>query len=511
MNRVKKLISQNLFKDLRHEVFWLPFVLIISALIISIIYPDIFQSKIAGANSWLIETFGWLFSYTALVLFLLSIIVYLSPLGKIRLGGVDAKPIFSRWKWFAIVLCTTIATGILFWGTAEPIYHYIEPPESLDIDPSSRGAAVFSLSTLFLHWSFTPYAIYAIPSLVFALAFYSHKTPFSLKGMLLPLFPEKAVNRYGVIIEVLCLYALILGMAASLGAGILMIGGGLEAFVWDGGAILLPVVTLVIVLSFIISAATGLFKGIKYLSLFNLFIFIALLVFVISFAPWAYLQKLLPPAFQDFLLNYWEKSTFTGDEQNDPWPKDWSVFYWANWMAWAPVTALFLGRLGKGRTVREFMTFTWILPSLFALIWMSLFGGSILFYEKVDGDMSDILHAEGPNALIYELFSQFPMEQLSIPLFILAIFISYVTAADSNTEAISGMCTKNYFAGEKSPLLAAKLIWGVLIGTVSFVMISYSGIDGIRMLSNLGGLPSLFLLILVSINVVVMLVKSFVR
>lgn len=493
---------------IRHEVFWPPFVLILSALLVSLFFPQKFHEVITEANQWVLKWFGWLFSYTALALFLICCLLLFSPVSKIKLGGANAEPFFNRWKWFAIILCTTIATGILFWSTSEPLYHFTSPPVSKAIEAGSREAAVFALSTLFLHWSFTPYAIYAVPAVIFALAYYNSGSSFSLTGMLRPLMnkPLKA----GSILDIISLYALVLGMSASLGAGIMMVSGGIDRYLMvDNKNLLLLLVTLLIVLTFVISAATGLFRGIKYLSLINMVIFIILIVYVGINSQWSYLTDIVPSAFKDYILNFFEKSLFTGNAVNDPWPKEWSVFYWANWMAWAPITALFLGRIAKGRTVREFLIFNWILPSLFALVWMSVFGGNILAYENMDGGISEVLHSNGPDSVIYALFEKLPLHQLIIPFFIFLIYISYVTAADSNTEAIGGLCTKDFLADMLRPLLGAKIIWGIIIGGVSFIMISSSGIDGIRMLSNLGGLPALFLLVVIAINAILIVVRSY--
>lgn len=478
---------------------------------LSLAFPAWFEQTVGELNSWVVNTFGWLFSYTSFFMLLLCALVYLSPLRKLKIGGADATPLFGYWKWFSIVLCTTVATGILFWGTAEPIFHYSAPPRSLAIAANSKEAAVFALSTMFLHWSFTPYAIYAVPALAFALAYYNRKAPFSLKAMLQPLFKGKADRLLGNALDIACLYSLVLGMAASLGAGILLISQGLEntlGIQWE--TVLLT--AMAIVFAFIASAASGLFRGIQFLSDLNIKIFFLLSLFVLIAGPTQAIVQQLLPALKGYFVHFVDRSLFTGDSTGDPWPKDWTVFYWANWMAWAPVTALFLGRLGRGYTVGQFLLVSWVLPSLFAIGWMSIFSGSMLYFQQSAlVDMVAQLKESGPNGLVYLLFNQLPFAKVVIPFFLLTVFLSYVTAADSNTDAISRLCTREGLVENSPVLLYTKISWGILIGTISYSMITYSGIDGIKTLSNLGGLPALFLMVLVLANLSLLVVQSFQR
>ncbi|MEL6255390.1 MAG: BCCT family transporter, partial [Bacteroidota bacterium] len=187
----------------------------------------------------------------------------------------------------------------------------------------------------------------------------------------------------------------------------------------------------------------------------------------------------------------------------------WTVFYWANWMAWTPVTALFLGRLGVGYTVRDFIHFNLVFPSLFGGFWMVIFSGAAMNLDLGSGDFAlyQILQAQGEQNVIFELFSQLPLSNIISVFFVLTIFISYVTAADSNTSAMSGISAKGINPENPEAPLMIKIAWGLMIGIVSYIMISFAGVDGIRMTSNLGGFPALFLVIFVAIGLVRMLLK----
>ena len=237
--------------------------------------------------------FGWAFGLSTFGALVLAIVVGLSPLGRVRIGGATAKPILRRWNWFAITLCTTIATGILFWGAAEPMFHLTSPPEFAGVEGDERAAQRFALSTLFLHWSFTPYAIYSIPALAFALSFYNFGGTYSIGSPLKLVFGRLAEGPGGALIDALALFALVTGVAASLGAGVMTLVGGLgETFglvdtVWTR-----LLVTAAIVAVYIVSSISGLQRGIKILSDYNLRFFLVLCAFVFLAGPTLEIVKL---------------------------------------------------------------------------------------------------------------------------------------------------------------------------------------------------------------------------
>ncbi|MEO0626233.1 MAG: BCCT family transporter, partial [Bacteroidota bacterium] len=275
-------------QPIRPFVFYAPLGLLLIGLLFSIIDVETFIAANRTAVGWVLGRFDWMFSWSTFFFVLLLIAVYCSPLSNQRIGGPNAVPILSRWRWFAITLCTTIATGILFWGTAEPIYYLQSPPIGSGEDPGT-----FAMSTLFMHWTFTPYAIYTVAGLSFALAYYNQKQAFSLSAMLHPVLGERAKGWVAQLVDAVCLFALVAGMAASLGAGILSLSGGLARFGlnWTsaGGYAILGGG---IVLAFLISAASGLQKGIRTLSNYNAIGFMLLAVLVLAFGPVSQLMGL---------------------------------------------------------------------------------------------------------------------------------------------------------------------------------------------------------------------------
>lgn len=497
-------------KPLRHFVFWPPFLVLVVSMILSFTNKEAFLAASTATNGWILSNFGWLFSLATLFFVIVCAAIMNSKFGDIRIGGKDATPRLKPWDWFAVTLCTTIATGILFWGVAEPMYHFGGPPASLGIAPNSPQAAKFALSTMFLHWSFTPYAIYSVPALTFALAFHNRKLPFSLASVLFPFFKGTPSAKVGSVVDAICLLALVLGMSASLGSGVLTIVGGLNHyFAIPSSPLILGLVCGLIVVSFCVSAVTGLMKGIRFLSDWNARIFIVLAIYVFFSGPTIKILGYGVEALGDYFGNFFQKSLFVGTLSQDTWPQGWSDFYWANWLAWAPVTAMFLGEIAYGYTVRAFLMINWIIPSLFAIVWMSIFSGTALVFQGTQVvDIAGQMKVNGAESAVYSMFQHLPLSGIVIGVFVFTTFLSYVTGADANTEAMGAISTEGVSADSPDAPSVIKLAWGAVIGMVSWVMISFAGIDGIKMLSNLGGLPALFLVLIIAIGITKTLVTG---
>jgi len=256
--------------------------------------------------------------------------------------------------------------------------------------------------------------------------------------------------------------------------------------------------------AFVASAASGLHKGIARLSAVNVVLMLLLGSFVFIFGPTVFILTFGAEGLGEYLGNFLKLSLFTGASADDSWPKDWSVFYWAVWFAWAPVSALFLGRIARGYTVREFLQINLIFPSLFALAWIAIFSGTSLNIDLHEGGvMNTVLNDKGIEKLLYFMMGTLPFKSALVVALVFIAFISYVTAADSNTDAIGTLCTKGFTAESSSEsTLPMKILWGIIIGFVAWIMVSFAGIDGIRMLSNLGGLPAMFLILASSLSLI---------
>ena len=543
---------------LNHLVFWPPFLLLIGAIILNFAAPDktiessivapngdieykttIVQGKfsetVTGANGWILENFGWLFSSCAFLAVMLCILIcatcfWRSGFGNVRIGGSQAKPLMSMWNWFSITICTTIAIGILFWSTAEPISHLIKPPEFSGTQPNSHQAARFALSTMYLHWSFTPYSLYCVASLMFAFAYYNMKKPFSLGSTVAPLFGDWANGKGGYIIDAVCLYSLVAGMAAALGSGILMLNGGMHDL-WDvpnKDRWVLGAIALAIVATFIISSSTGLMKGIRILSDINTKLLFCLALVPLIFGPTIFILSLGAESLLDYVVDFFPRNlTMTQTENGstsilvpDEWGKGWTVFYWAVWMAWAPITACFLGRIAYGRTVREFMLINFIFPSLFAIAWMTIFSGTAIhqqmeFVANPEGagaaDLATVLNNLGEESVSFAVFKQFPLATGLIIFYMFSSFVCFVTSSDSNMSAMASISSTGISPENPEGPKWLKIVWGISVGLIAWIMICFAGgVEGVKMLSNLGGFPAalLELLIIAALLRVVLFHKS---
>ncbi len=480
-------------KKIRPLVFWPPFVLLIGGLALSVWDAARFGKTMTVANDWVLTHFSSAFATGGLLMLTACVVVFFSPLGKVTLGGTGAKRLLSPVSWTTVALCTNTGVGILFWAMAEPMYHLSQPPASMGLAANSEDAARFALSTLFLHWSFTPSAIFALPGLMFAIAFYNMKLPFSLSSSLFPLLGRHSFGRMSSGIDAVSLYALVAGMAASLATGVLTLSGGMQhVYGIKSAPGLWILVGVVIVAAFMLSALTGLEKGIKWLSNLNTGFFAFLAILVLSTGPMVAVAQLSWGAMGDFVSQFVDRSLFLSFKTGDPWPKNWTVFYMAVWFAWAPVTAAFLGRIGVGYTVRRFIIVNLFVPSLFAIFWMTIFGGTTLQFELSHvANLVDTLTKQGPEALAYTVLAKFPFAPVVIPVFLFTVFISYVTAADSSTIVMAGMSSTGISPESPEAGIFMKLIWGCLVGGIALVMLCQNGIDGIKTLSYLGGVPAL--------------------
>lgn len=480
-------------------MLWPPAIILLAALAASVADFDRFDAIVGELNEWILVHLWRVIGVAAFGAVALIGLIFVSPLGGVRIGGRAAKPILNRWNWFAIALCTTIATGILFWGTAEPIYHLNAPPEFAEAKPRTDEASRFAMSTLFMHWAVTPYCLYAIPSLAFALSYYNLDRPYSLSGPMSIFFGRFATGVGGALIDAAALLALVAGVAASLGAGVMtLVGGVVERTPLTDGPLIRLAVTAAIVAAYVGSSISGLQSGIKYLSDVNMRLFFLFIAFVFIAGPSGDILNLGAAAAWDYAADFVSRSFGLIVGEDSAWKRDWTVFYFANWLAWAPITALFLGRIAIGYTVREFIIFTMALPALFGMVWMSIFGGAAIGTDLASGGaLTAALDAEGPEAVAYALFAFLPFTGIVIACFLLTTFVSFVTAMDSNTHSIASVCLKAQRQSDetKGAGLWIKIFWGVLIGAVAWVMTATNGVDGIRTLSNLGGAPGLLIML----------------
>lgn len=497
-------------KNLRGLVFWPTFLILLVVVLASFQAPQTVADKANSLKAILLGNFQGLYGGAGLFFFGLLLLTAISPLGKVRIGGDTAKPLFSFWNWFALALGTTTAVGILFWACAEPIFHMTHPPTSLGINPNSSESATFAISTLFMHWTLIPHAIYTLPALLFALSFFNDKQPYSIGSCLYPV----KLKGIGTAADSLALFCLVVGMATSLATGVLSIGGGISHLtgiqsappLWAG-------VGLVLLGLYCFSTLSGLDKGIRRLSHFNTVLFLFLIVFFLAVGPTRFMFSQSWASLKEFFRTFWGRSTFQSfGGGTDSWIGEWPVFYLANWLAWAPVTGTFLGRISYGYTVRSFIAMFLLVLASFGGLWISVFGTVAVHMHLVQKlPLEQILKTKGAESIMFFALAQFPLAKFIIPVFLLGLCISCVTATDSNTIAMAAMSSKEVDQENPNPSLKMKVLWALCIGLLAIAMLFSQGLQGIKTLSVLGGFPALVFEILCSLVLIFRVYQSYKR
>ncbi len=491
-----KLREKEKSLTLRKVVFFPPWILLVVFVTFSLTSNAQFLKVLKIVTSAILDNFAWLFNFTTLLCVFTVIVVYFSPLGNVRIGGRKARPIMSFTNLTWITLCTTVAAGILFWAAAEPLYHMHSPPVYAHVQGGvNPESALFAMQAMFLEWTWSPYALYTVATLVFAFSFYNMKLFHSVGSALIPVFGVKSI-KYNALIDIICCFSLVVGMAASLGTGTLTIAGGLQnLFDIKSNPLSWGIVIVVIVTTFVVSAVSGVMKGIRILSNINAKVYIIILVIIFIFGPTLFILNFGMESYGNYFQNFFSMSLNNGGVHNDTWEKSWPIFYWCNWLAWTPVTAVFLGKILRGFTIKEAIKCNFIIPAIFSSIWMSIFSCTSIYYELNGYDLYGILLGNGPEAVVYSVFDNLSLSPV-IPLYLFIVFISFVTAADSNTNAISSLCTKGLNQANQEAPSSIKIIWGISIACITWILISFAGIDGIKAASNLGGFPNMFLMLI---------------
>jgi glycine betaine transporter len=515
---------------IRWLVFLVPVALLTCVILASLFIGNSFSDTLSIINTAILSRFGWLYSLTTLAVLVICIVVCFLPFGKVRIGGPEARSRMDTKTIFAIVLCTIIGIGMVTWGTAEIMAHYTTPNEALDIVPKSDEAANYAMRTVLLHWTFPAYSLYALPSLLFAFAFYNMGCSFSISSFLCPLFGTKVTRTVAGIIDAVCIFTLLCGMIGTVGTAALSLLGGFS-YLTDGqvkkGTIAIVVIIAALVTVFIISAITGVMKGIRFLSNLNLYIFIGLGFFVFIFGPTAFICNFGTEGVGNFIEHFFGDMLRTNAVTGNDWSYWWSIFYWAAYMAWAPISGMFIGKVCFGQTVRKIILITLVGPSVFTAIWMAIFSGTSMYFEKAGYGIADAYN-KGYEYTAYAVFEHLPLTLVVVIIFLAVTFLSVVTACDSSTSALTDMVFAkkdsqekdledaiNEFdmnheqrtsKGKKQETSATgrtfiKILFGFIIGLVAIIIVVFSDIQGVKMISTIGAFPALWIEIIVAVGV----------
>jgi len=488
-------------KKIRWEIFAPMLLLITACVIAAVTIPQAFFNMENAIVESAIQNFGWLFDLFGMCAVLLCFYLMFSKYGDVRLGGPEAKVEFTTWNWFVLTLKCGIAIGILFWGIAEPLYHFCTPPKVLGIEPYSEAAGIFALSTATLHWTLTPYAMYTLAGLAVALAHYNLKLPYTQGATLYPIFKKHSFGTVGIVLDNLCLFAIVGGVAAITGVLAMQIGSGLHILTGiETGPFIWIAVIIVATIASVSLSVSGIKKAMSWMAKQNTKIFLGLMVFVLVFGPTAFIMKLGTQSLGDYLTHFFSKSLFLSPIDNSDWPRWWTIYYWAIWLAFAPMSGMFFARIAYGRTIKEFILCNLVATSLFGMVWFWIYGGSAVFFEMQNHNLWSVIQSPqgGLEASLFAYLQNLPFSTVLSWVMLGTIMTSFSTMTDSMTTTVAAMNTTGNTKADPEPPYYMKIIWGVLMGGMALITLTagsggkISGIDATKMIATVAGIPILF-------------------
>ena len=479
-------------KDIDPTIFWVS--AIISAILIvwGAVWTDQFGGMINSIFEFLTGNFAWLYLIFTSAILVVVIILGVSKYGQIKLGKPDDEPEFSTRSWIAMLFSAGMGIGLVFWGVAEPVMHYVTPPFGMEGETAEAGITAIGAS--FFHWGLHPWALYAFFGMMLAYFSFRRGLPQLPSSTLYPLFGKRGVKGpLGKIFNILAVFATLFGIATSLGLGAQQINSGLNELF--GIAVSNTNATIIVVLvtfAFIISAVTGIDKGIKYLSNVNITIGGILLVMVIILGPTVFILDYLTQGFGNYIGNIFDYSFFTSPIEGEPWPGWWTIFYWAWWIAWTPFVGGFIARISKGRTIKEFVAGVVFVPAVVGIFWFATMGGSGLWMEMFgDVNVVDPVHEDIASAF-FVVLTQLPLGLVMSILALILISTFFITSADSGTFVMGTLTSK----GKLNPSTQVKVTWGVIEGLIAAVLLLAGGLDALQTASIAGAFPFMLFLIL---------------
>jgi len=434
--------------------------------------------------------FGWY--YIVIVSAFLVFVVWLgfSRFGSIRLGPPGEEPDFGYPAWIAMLFAAGMGMGLVFWGVAEPLSHFQEPPHA---SPRSPEAVTEAMRFSFFHWGFHPWAIYIIFALGLAFYHFRHGLPLAPRSLLYPLLGDRIHGWIGHLTDAFCVVGTLLGVATSLGLGAMQIGAGLQGLVGIESDVHTHVIVIaVITIVATTSTVTGVARGIRRLSELNMLLMGVLLLFVFLAGPTLFQIELFVTSFGDYLQNVVETSLWVDLEEGISWQSEWTRFYWGWWISWCPFVGIFVARISKGRTIREFIACVFLIPAMTNFVWFSVFGGTAMHLE-LHGDASlAAAVVDDVSSSLHLLLSELPMSRLTQWVGLLLVVVFFITSSDSGSF-VDDMVT---CGGNPNPPTANRVFWGLSEGAAAASLLLAGGLDALRTASVSAALPQSVLLIL---------------
>jgi glycine betaine transporter len=471
-------------------------VAVIGAVVLwGLLSPGSLDRFFTGALADITRNFGWFYLWVVLGLVALAGFLAISRYGDLKLGDEDDEPEFSVGAWFAMLFAAGMGIGLVFWGVAEPISHYTRPPPG--IAPGTPEAAGAAMRYAFFHWGLHPWAIYGIVGLAIGFFQFRRKSP-ALVSAATESLPWRGMRRLSPLVNVLATVATAFGVAASLGMGATQINGGLAAVfgvpVGTGPQAAIIVATTAM---FIASAVSGVERGVKWLSIGNLVLAALLALAVFLVGPTVSIVDTFTNTLGAYLSEFVRTSLRMSPFRDSSWVGDWTIFYWAWWIAWSPFVGLFIARVSRGRTIRQFLVGTVLAPTVVGFLWFSVFGGTALHLEIFRGvPLAEAVHADTATAM-FAMFRALPFGAAMSVVATVLILVFFVTSGDSATLVLGTMSTR----GNPDPPARVKIVWGVLVAAIALSLLFAGGLGAVQTATIVFALPFAAVLLLMALAV----------
>ena len=467
------------------------FVVLLVAMIL--IAPEQTQTLLNAAKSGIFSNFSWFYVLAFSVFLGFLVILSVSSLGNIKLGNDEEEPEFGFLSWLAMLFAAGMGVGLMFFGVAEPLTHYLSDITTGSAEHKQQEAL---LHTLF-HWGIHAWAVYGTIALALAYFGFRYKLPLALRSCFYPLLKERINGKLGDLIDIMALLATLFGVITTLGFGASQLGAGLHQLGWiSENSFSLQVVVIAVVMSLaIFSAISGVGKGVKILSELNLTLAFCLLIFVLVAGPTLYLLSAFSDNIGTYLSNLVKLSfkTYVYEQEHTDWFSGWTILYWAWWCSWAPFVGLFIARISKGRTIREFIFGVLVIPSMFGILWFTVFGNTAIWLN--DGEAAGTLGQmiSSPETLLFKFLDYLPLSGVTGLVSLVVISLFFITSADS------GIYVLNNIASRDKSLAAPRwqaVMWGILMSVVAIVLMQSGGLANLQAMTLLVALPFAMLMLL---------------
>ncbi|MFD1706470.1 BCCT family transporter [Siminovitchia sediminis] len=477
------------------NVFWISAIILLIAVMFGVVAPNQFEKATSNIESLITSGFGWYYLILVTVIVAFCLFIIFSPVGTIKLGKPDDKPEYSKPSWFAMLFSAGMGIGLVFWGTAEPISHYaVSPPIS---EPGTDAAIKEAMRFTFFHWGIHAWSVYALVGLCLAYFNFRKEQPGLISATLGPLLGKHSNGKLALVVDVIAVTATVVGIATTLGFGAAQINGGLAFLLGIPNNFLIQLMIIIIAtVLFLMSAWSGLSKGIKFLSNTNMVLAVVLLVLVFILGPSLFILNMLTDTIGAYVQNIIQMSFRIAplDAGQREWINGWTIFYWAWWISWSPFVGIFIARVSKGRTIREFMVGVLLLPVIVSFIWFAVFGSTAINIQATGAvDLTQFVTEE----VLFAVFHEMPFSAILSVIAVLLTLIFFVTSADSATFVL-GMQTSY---GSLTPPNSGKIVWGIIIAAMSAILLYSGGLPALQNALIIAALPFSLIMIMMMVSI----------